>query len=861
MAILALGGYGRRELCLFSDVDLLFAFKTQPRAEEEEVVRSCLYPLWDISLDLGHAVRSEKAALDMVGQDLDSTTALVENRLLAGNEEFRNQLTEKLRRKLHSPKGAKWYMEAKLADWHQRHKKHGHSIYVLEPHLKEGCGTLRDLHGMLWLSFVVFGSPTLEILNKKGILSVEEVRRLNKAWAFLLTLRNTLHAVEQRKTDHLTFERQVKVAEQLGYKSRENALAEEQLMRAFYARARDVERLSTRSVDFLQRHAPGRERKASGREARRIAGGPFFLAKGNELYVEERHRYRFRKEPDLIMKAFSLAAGLGLRVRQDTRDWIANSVAGVKDSFRTSPVNRDLFLGILRGPANVFHTLHDMHECGALGAFLPEFDSVRHLPRIDFYHQYTVDEHLLLGLKYAEELRVGRPVREYEPGRPNGPSADTPDGTQSHVMGVARGVKRWDLLNLSLLLHDVGKGEGRGHVIRGAHIMERIAERMGLPEQDRDICHRLVRNHQKMSHLAQRRNVEDPKVAQELARELEDREILRMLYVLTACDLKSVAANVWNDWKSKLLASLYERAIDCLYATRPLPAHREAKRAVTPEKVLDALSDQGRSGESRTDVEKFLAGMPERYLVSTPARDMAQHYLLARGLSHESAVHWRLEAVADRKFSELTVAALDSPGIFSHICGALASRGINILAAQIYTATHGVCIDVFHIQDQRGEPVEPGGWFDRLERKLGRVLAGQQEEEWRQDTDAWRLRKYLSLMTPDRLAIRPSSIEFNNSASAQYTVIEIKTHDRPGLLYSITRVMDEERINIDLALIATEAYRVVDVFYVTDWDNNKLEGETRLNHLRASLLRAIEGGAALPGETTRAAESSQGGSA
>lgn len=840
MALLALGGYGRREMCLYSDVDLLFVFKSDPRPEEEEFVKAFLYPLWDLGLDLGQAIRTEAACLEVVGGDMDSTTALVENRLLAGSEEIRNRVTERLRRKLSSPEGAKWYVEAKLADVRQRHAKFGNSIYVLEPHVKEGCGALRDIHAMLWLSFVVFGSPTLEMLGQKGAMSATEVKSLHKAMGFLLDVRNALHALDRRKTDHLTFERQIRVAEMLGFKAGENALAEEQLMRKLYAMARNVQRMANRVVGILQRHALIRERGASAREPRVHVAGPFFMRKGQWLVVDEKHRHRFRREPDLIMKAFSLAAGLGIRVRQDLRDWIANSVGHADDAFRRSPVNRDLFLGILRGPANVFQTLHDMHDCGALGAYIPEFDLVRHLPRIDFYHQYTVDEHLLLATKFAEQFRTGVSATDQEVNPPNGSKPATPPPTDGHTSAVAQGIRRWDLFILALLFHDVGKGEGRGHVIRGGHIIERITERMNLTRPERDVCRLLVLNHQKMSHIAQRRNVEDPKVAQDLAAELEDRELLRMLYVMTVCDLKSVGSTVLNDWRAKLLRELFERTKDQLYANRPTPEFRKTQRSVTPEKVLQLLADRGRADIRKPDVDRFQSAMPERYLVSTTAPEMATHLLLSRDLTPAESVQWRLDALSGRNYSQLTVAATDAPGLFSHICGALASRGINILAAQIYTGTHGICLDVFHVQNRQGEPIEDGPWLDRLRKRLIRTLAGEQEPQWEVESDSLLTRKYKSFLTPDRLAIRPTSVEFNNTASNHHTVIEIKSPDRPGLLYSITRVMDAERINIDLALIVTEAYRIVDVFYVTDWDNNKLEGESRLGQLKKALLAVID---------------------
>lgn len=828
LAVLALGGYGRRELCLYSDVDLLFLFPDALGPEEEEFVKSFLAPLWDMGADLGYTIRTFDEALGVIGEDLNSTTALIDARLLTGTRGLHDRLMKAAYKRLRAPSMAKWYIESKLEESRSRHEKFGNSIYVLEPNVKEGCGGLRDTHTLLWLAFVVYGSPTMGILAKKGLMTPVEARALEKARGLLLDVRNALHSLDNRRVDHLTFERQIKVARQLRFEPDVETLGEEKLMRAYYESARQVTRLCGRLALILRRRAEGKEAGGGEKVVTRHLGGPF-RSKGDVLEIAPSHRYRLRREPDLILKTFGLAAGLGLRVREEAREWIAAEAGKADATFRASPVNRDLFLGILRGPANVFQTLHDMHECGALGAYLPEFERVRHLPRLDFYHQYTVDEHLLLALKNAERLITGQV----------GQASAEP--LEYHPRQVAREIKRWDLLNFSLLLHDVGKGDGRGHVFRGAHLAEQAGERMGLGQRDRGVCRQLILSHQRMSHLALRRNVEDPAVAQELARELGDRELLRMLYVMTVCDLKAVGPAVWNDWKAKLLMELYERTLGVLME-KGKPALRLKTVATSPsaEPILAALASLSPARFSASEIERFLGGMPERYRLSTSPRDVARHYLLARQIQKDDPVQWHLEPVANQNYSQLTVAAQDAPGMFSHICGALASRGANILAAQIYTAAGGVCLDIFQVQNQRGAPLEHGSWLERLRKKLNPIILGRQPAQWDAEADARRARQLRALTTPERLAIRPTTIEFNNTASVHHTLVEVKTHDRPGLLYAITRVMAQERINIDLAFIATEGFRVVDVFYVTDWDNNKLEDGPRQEQLRKSLMAALD---------------------
>jgi len=834
MALLAVGGYARRDLSPFSDIDLLFVLDGEPGEDHKEFIKNYVYPLYDIGVCVAQGVRTVGASVDVVGSDLHSATALIESRLLGGSAAIHRAVADGLRKRLRDPQAARWFCESLRAEIASRHEKHGRSIFVLEPHVKEGCGGLRDVHAAFWLAYVVFGTTDLTHLGSRGPLSAAETRALLKAEDFLLGLRNALHILEGRKCDHLTFERQVKVAQMLGYKRSEAALPEEHLMRDFFAAAQPIQRLSGRFVEAMteriEKRAPGS--RASAPQAARERPSPVappLMRKGACLFLDERHRTAFRRDPDLIMKTFALAAGMGLRVHEDTRDLIRASLPAMEPAFRSSPVNRSLFLGILRGPGCVYQTVRDMHECGALAAYIPEFAAVRHLPRIDFYHQYTVDEHLLRTLRFSELLLAGSSERRAGPDPRN----------FDHASRVASEILRWDLLNLSLLLHDIGKGEGRGHVIRGAHITERAGERMGLPPAERDLCRRLVLNHQKMSHQAFRRNLQDPRVAQELAEELEERELLRMLYVMTVCDLNAVGDTVWNDWKSKLLAELYERTLDVLAAARrPRFAHRD-RQGLSAAQVLEALGPQAQDPASQKALKTFLDSMPERYAISTSPQQAATHFGLVRRLSRDELVQWKLEAAPGQIFSQLTVAASDAPGAFANICGALSSRAINILAAQIYTSVDGLIVDVFQVQDQRGQPVEDGPWLERLRAKLNRVLAGKQPPPWKDDVKSQNTRRLPDVFTPDRLAVRPATVEFNNSASAHHTVIEIKAHDFPGLLHAVTQVMSKQRLNIDLALIATEAYRVVEVFYVTDWYNNKLEDERQIEALRKELLQAI----------------------
>jgi [protein-PII] uridylyltransferase len=462
--------------------------------------------------------------------------------------------------------------------------------------------------------------------------------------------------------------------------------------------------------------------------------------------------------------------------------------------------------------------------------------------RIDHYHHYTVDEHTIKTLEMVERLRNQPPARRTTAG------------------AIARQLPRWDLLNLALLLHDVGKGYGRGHALRGGQIAQRVCERMKLPEGDIDMVRFLVLSHLKLSHAAQRRDVTDPEVARQLAEEIGSLDRLRMLYILTICDLMAVSPDAWNDWKEQILAECYLRTADLLGGKGLEERRAEASdRQAVRERVLTALlAETGRSdppAKSRAaldeELDDFFRDVSDYYLRTSDPRVIARHCLLRRELDEENLLAWRLDneppaskddhaaaslAAAPRShFSQVTVFAADVPGLFCFICGALAAKGINIWSAQIFSTRDGYAINQFLVTDLDNQPLSEGLRLDRLRKDLNRVIKGEMDIE---DLIA-RHRTRQPRRAPAR-AVHPTSVVFDDKSSQRYTIIEIRTADRPGLLYRITRALSQCQLDIHRSIIATEAYGVVDVFYVTDMEYNKVYTEADQQKIRRALLAAID---------------------
>lgn len=834
VAIVATGGYGRRELNLYSDVDLLFLLGEEPTPALENFVRSFVYPLFNVKIDLGYALKTIPQVLGEVGHDVDLTTSLVGARCLWGEVSLWRELETKVRLRLtaHFPD---LLVPTLLERTEARHRKYSNTVNLLEPNVKESPGSLRDLHLVLWLTGLRFGQTGLGVLCDKGLITDREDRDLRRAHSFLIQLRNALHLLDGRKSDTLNVERQIKVAPMLGYEAHEHALPEEQLMRAYYNHAGTVSRIVGRLRKHLATEFNPSGARGSGRRLRRRRIEARFWTREGELWVDPAEAPTVTRDPAWLTHLFSTACAHGLQIDDFTLHLVERHLDSLNEEERAALPNRQALLAVFNDRAHAGRTLRQMHACGYLEAWFPEFKMVRNLPRIDYYHQFTVDEHLLRSVDCAVELA-------------------TATGTlaNSHAARVARDVLRFDLLAIALLFHDVGKGEGRGHVLRGAHIIQRVADRLEMTRRESEILYQLVANHQKMSNLALRRNTEDPRLAADLARDVNEPELLRMLYVLTCCDLRAVSNDSWNDWRGMLLANLYESTMSVLTGRptgegRHTPSNEEVAATLAAQRV-QAIANGNADTPSREEIMAFLADLPARYRQTTPPEHLERHVRMARGLSDQSLLQLELEPVEGTNYSELHCVARDSPGLFRHLCGAMASRGYNILSAQVFTARDGTCVDVFQVQDHLHNPPTDHGVAERLRDRLNQVLRGEREPNWK---PAQPQQKPIS---PARLDQRPPSCLISNDPSGEgTTLVEVKAPDRPGLLYDLTTVLDRFRLNIHLALIATESYQVVDVFYVTDLENARLEPGPQTESLRKALLEVVNATPveAPPGTTRR----------
>lgn len=816
VCLAAIGGFGRSELLLHSDLDFCFLTDREPTERQVEFIKAFLYPLWDLRFDLGNCHHSIKEALSFLGTDLSKTTALLETRYMWGEKSLCEELNERVHAKLHKDH-KQWFAKALVEEARARHTAHGDTVFLLEPDLKNSRGALRDLHTLLWIAFANHGASSLDLLEDNGIISYSEKMRLLAAWSFLLDLRNSLHLAANRRIDKLTIDRQIDAAKRMGMEVTNATLAEETLMRFYYNHANVVDRVCQRLLDAQMRRVSSDEEHRPTAPPQQI--DRHFLVRGKDIWVEQRDLPVVVQDPYWALRLFHIAAHEGKNPTDETLRHVEEHNRVVDDVFRKSPMARWYFLSVLQEPGHIAETLRAMNRCGLLSAYLPEFAAVHNLPRIDHYHQFTVDEHLIRSVGVAERLQN-----------------DDPPAGMEHVAHVAKSILRLDLLHLALLIHDVGKGEGRAHVIRGMHSAQRIAERMDMRPAEQEVLRSLVANHQKMSHMALRRDIEDPNLAKELAEAVGRPEMLNMLYVHSACDLRAVSNDSWNDWRGRLLADLYERTMLVLKGQHETQPRRQPRNDLRDRIWDEVLKLDASPYIDKPTLENFITDMPERYLRSVSVTDIARHCLMSTRLNREHRIACHVDDFDSANYVQITFVSNDAPGLFSDICGALATRGINILSAQIYTAMSGEAVDIFQVKVPPKIAASIQEVLQRISDQLTKIMETGERPEW---TTLVRKQIGERPVSEDRLSLRPPRVDINNDTSPTHTVVEVRAPDQPGLLSEITHVFGRHGVNIDLAFIATESYQIVDVFYVTDLETNKLQEPARIKALHSELMEVV----------------------
>ncbi|GAW66006.1 uridylyltransferase [Geoanaerobacter pelophilus] len=809
LALVAVGGYGRRELNPYSDLDLMFLYSGKESKVVEEAANRLLYFLWDLRLDVGYSVRTLSDCVEMAGGDLTVKTALLDARLLTGSVQLFSDLKKLMVTQVLS-KRSDSFIAAKLDELKKRREKYGSSVYILEPNIKEGEGCLRDLHTAMWVAKIKYKVDEPRELVIKGILSEDELGLYYSSLNYLWRIRNELHYLAGRKNDQLTFDAQISMARFFGYEDRGKTLAVEQFMQDFYLHANRVEHFSSLLITKCIQRDDGK-RKILGYFTRRPVGDGCYVVKG-ELVVPDESV--IAKEPVRLIRIFEHAQKQGVVLALGTKRLIRDKLDLVNDKFRRSKEAGASFINILQSEKGLAETLQQMHHLGFLNRFIPEFERIYCKVQHDAYHIYTVDTHTLFAVEEIVKLWRG----EHEE-------------TLPLLTQLAREVdKRW-LLILAVMLHDIGKGGGGGHAEVGAELSKTIARRLGLTREDSERLEFLVRHHLLLAHIAQRRDLHDERMIIQFARQMEKSENLKMLYLLTYADIKAVGPEVWTEWKALLLQELYEKAFRVLErGDFKLEASGDRVRRVK-KTVFELLADDY-PGQL---VKDELQALSTRHLLSYPAEVIAGHVRTLLRLPKEQLVV-QLAHEVDKGYTNCTVCTYDVPGLFSMITGVVAANGMNILGAQIHTNTNEKVLDILQVGSPQGFVIIEESRWKRFQDDLRQVLEGKVK------VSALVAKRHRpSILSEKAKPTVPARVEIDNEVSSDYTVIDIYAHDKIGLLYAITSTLTRLGLYIGVSKISTKVDQVADVFYVKDIFGAKVVNPGKLEEIRKELLAAVDG--------------------
>ncbi len=832
LALIALGGYGRGELNPFSDIDVMLLHRQGARKISphiEEMVEQVLYLLWDSGFKVGHSTRSIKEAIAQANRDMLTKTAMLEARFLTGDVELAREFREQFRSKCVQGHERE-YVEMRMQDQVARHKKFGDSVYLQEPHVKSGCGGLRDYQNLLWMTYFKEGSLSTNQLVGKDWLSETDQRRIERAYDFLLRLRTDLHYATGRATDILHLNLQEQIAQRLNYSLGNGQLRSEALMRDYFEHTRNIFRVTERiTAQFASGHVTSRTRSLFSflpliRQDKTPVGGSFFI-RNKQVYPDRRDL--FRKDPEQIMRAFQLIQEYVLDLSPEAADLVSRSLEQVTRTYQYARGPREIFTAILSQKGEVGRVLRAMHRVDFLGRYIPEFGQLTCLVQHEFLHRYTADEHTLVCIDKLDAV------------------VKTDDPKLLAYRTIFEQLDDPFVLYLALLLHDTGKAVGaRPHSEASALFAQRVATRLQLSSEQRKSLILLVDHHLTLSKIAQQRNLDDPATVAELAKIVKHQKNLDALMLLTLADGQGTSAEAWSDWKESLVWELFHETSHYLADQKAYYGQTKIVRESLQVSVAAALPP-----DYADEIESHFDFMPDNYFRGCDVPAIVEHLKLLRSFFENvtnqgeqplaPAIKWK--AFTEQSHSLVSFWTWDHEQLLAKIAGSFSVVPINILSADVFPRGDNVVLSVFRVCNTKAHAVTDPREFALVEQTLRRAL----EDE---NFDFLPLIERAKRQSRLRLAPGiefPTQIAMDNKTHPMYTLIEIQAPDRLGLLYDILASLDRESVSIALSRINTQDGAAMDTLYVVDRSTHtKVTDSHRITAIQQHLQRTILGGGA-----------------
>lgn len=807
-AMIAIGGSGRGEVAPYSDCDLIFIYQPRVASLINRLSKRIVPEFWDAGIKLGQRVHTVRDAATSAILDPHLASSLVHVRPLWGKESLALLLKNQFYRKVVRSR-LRVFVNDCIAGREEERTEHGATGQQLEPDVKKSLGSLRDVHLIQWIAFAHYQTADIDSLRRKNVLTPDDAVRLKRGVEFLTRVRIDLHLHAEKANDILTKEDQLRIAEFREITHIEGQRPVERFMQEYFSHTMAISEITER---FVSRH---RRRSLVAILSRLVMShrvNRYFVLSEGELDVSHSHLEKICVTLEDILRIYHSAAmyrvGLSPRLIEAIKATARNLPSG------PSPEAARLFMEVLGTLGRCSATVRSMHNTNVLELVIPEWHRVRCLLQFNQYHHFTVDEHTLRCLEICEKFA----------------DEDTPVGA------AYRNVRVRQLLHLALILHDAGKGFEEDHSELGRRMALDICQRLRLNQHETDTVSFLVHKHLKMADLAFRYDTTDPQVVLEFSHEVGSAAKLRMLYVLTAADVSGVGPGVWTNWKADLLADFYKRLMLNL-SGQPPRFHEEERLREIREHVYESIIPEQPEKEDvatslRKWVDKQLDGFSSQYLTMTPPSSIARDLDIIRSLEPgEIRVSGRYDKASGTTDYHIIADAQYSEGCFHRISGVLTARHMKILGAEITTSTENIIVDTFHVVDEDFAVVPQG----RIDEVASSIVAALRKEVTVKELFQ-RYRRYVTEDSQEITMGLRTRVEVDTTTSDRSTIVLVFAHNRPGLLYTISRALFKLNLSIDLARISTHFDQVVDVFYVTDNDGQKITSGERCQTIRDSML-------------------------
>ncbi|MFT3780609.1 MAG: [protein-PII] uridylyltransferase [Nibricoccus sp.] len=840
VCLVALGGYGRGELSPLSDIDIMFLFPSKVKLPvvkplQEHLINEILYILWDCGLKVGHSTRTVDDVFTEARKEIQSKTALLESRAIAGSQELFNAFAQAYENfyRTENPRG---YISARLEDQASRRSKYGNTVFLQEPDIKNGVGGLRDYQNTFWMARVKLGIKSIDDLAEQNYLSRNDARDFQRAYDFLQRVRNELHFSTKHPTDTLNLEAQPRIALGLGYTANNTLQRVEQFMHDYYHAAQKIYRVSktleSRLALSLERpeglRGSFREvlRAYRFQRSKRLDG---FVLRGRELTAEKEDV--FKEDPARLIRVFRHCQQLEAQPDFNLQTLIRESLPLITQQVTDSADANTSFKAILSEAGAVYPILELMHELGVLGRYIPEFDALTCLVQHEFYHRYTADIHTLHAIRELDRIfAVAEPMclkyREV--------LHETPDPT---------------LLYLILLLHDIGKAKGiKGHAEFGVEIAAPLLKRLQIDPASSEIVAFIIKNHLIMARFWQRRDVDDPNTAIAFAEQVDSADKLRYLYVHTFCDARGTSAGLWNSYKDTLHSTLFRTTLERLIHGEATETRNSQRTQMKQQELISKTIP----GISSDEITAHFNLLPERYFIHANTSEISLHIQMVNKLLHSinsadsvgslrPIIDWKDDL--NRSLTVVNVVTWDRAGLFYKLAGAFSVAGLNILGAKVISRTDHIAIDTFHVVEPNRGVVQNQAAMETFGKTVEQALVANKDlyPDIMAQANKYTSRYSVNVSPSEAMhGSFPPVVEVYHELSMQRTIVEIQANDQIGLLYLLAKAIYDHGFDITFARIGTERGIAIDTFYIENVNHEPTEDTGRLHALRDALKAIVE---------------------